>query len=376
MTTRTMVPHGSARTESSPTIKTTKMSSPKSTPKPSDFFNVLNRDVRNIIYGFMTFGKIRNVHARNWVGFVATCRQAKQESDEEGRRYLWEYVIQIQQHYKKYTGYNLRLPHKVKAMVDLVGLEELTLITDAPLYDNLDFGCEACSGSLVKLLFIAVDKLTIHYTNQNPSKDRDYIAGAVMIRIMYLTQGAQESYTWSHDPYACRSFAISWDRSDLAQEEEYGTKTLVWLEAELRSRGTRPEDIPYHKTDMINALLRYDRDNISSDAVSIIPTSVPKLKSPCTLTGNRFFSVDSDISSPDQANEFVESLPGAYSSFVYVANRTHSLGEICIEGGSPFNHKPDEQWDELDIFLRRMRLNLHEANGERVQVIWNGINDE
>jgi hypothetical protein len=66
------------------------MSATTSGAQSSDFFNVLNRDVRNLIYGYMTLPGIRNQDAKSWLGFAATCQQAKQEAEEEGMHHLWQ----------------------------------------------------------------------------------------------------------------------------------------------------------------------------------------------------------------------------------------------------------------------------------------------
>ena len=111
------------------------------------FFSQLNRDVRNLIYDYMTLGQIRNKDATQWIGFRGTCRQAKQEAEEEGVRHLWIYVQDICSKFTKTTGFDLRLPRQLKKMDDFVGLTELTLITNAPVHIlDLRQDCCPCTG--------------------------------------------------------------------------------------------------------------------------------------------------------------------------------------------------------------------------------------
>jgi hypothetical protein len=55
---------------------------------PSDFFNVLNRNVRTLIYSYMTLVPIRKHDAKHRIGSSATSREVKQETEEEGVRHL------------------------------------------------------------------------------------------------------------------------------------------------------------------------------------------------------------------------------------------------------------------------------------------------
>jgi hypothetical protein len=65
-----------------PSAPTSTMSATTSGAQSSDFFN--------LIYGYMTLPGIRNQDAKSWLGFAATCQQAKQEAEEEGMHHLWQ----------------------------------------------------------------------------------------------------------------------------------------------------------------------------------------------------------------------------------------------------------------------------------------------
>jgi hypothetical protein len=86
----------------------------------SDFFNVLNRDVRNLIYGYMTLAPIRNNQSKDWMGFAASCRKARQEIKEEGVRHLWQDVKDLQAEFEK-TGMSYDCRDRYRQLPTLLG---------------------------------------------------------------------------------------------------------------------------------------------------------------------------------------------------------------------------------------------------------------
>jgi len=61
------------------------------------FFRHFNRDIRNMIYGYMIFPPLWNAGTKDVLGFILSCRQAKQEAGEQGAREAWLYVQDIKE---------------------------------------------------------------------------------------------------------------------------------------------------------------------------------------------------------------------------------------------------------------------------------------
>jgi hypothetical protein len=135
--------------------------------RPNAFFEHLDRDIRNHIYGYLAFPPLHQLDdGENSSGFAATCRQAKEEADEEGIRQLWIFLQQIKSDYAKETGHELRLPSHLTSKADLAGLQDLT-VTLTGLLSRAKDGSLTLPPSFQKLLsfaFSSLRTLTIHYT--------------------------------------------------------------------------------------------------------------------------------------------------------------------------------------------------------------------
>jgi hypothetical protein len=135
--------------------------------RPNAFFEHFNRDIRNHIYGYLTFPPLHQLdNGGNSTGFTATCRQAKEEADEEGLRQLWIFLQQIKSDYAKESGHELHLPAALTSKASLVGLQDLIVTLTGPVEAAND-GSLLLPQSFHKLLsfaFSSLRTLTIHYT--------------------------------------------------------------------------------------------------------------------------------------------------------------------------------------------------------------------
>ena len=70
------------------------------------FFRHFNRDIRNIIYGYMTFPPVWSEETKDVFGFILSCQQAKQEAGEEGARAAWLYIQNVKDKFntQRYRG--------------------------------------------------------------------------------------------------------------------------------------------------------------------------------------------------------------------------------------------------------------------------------
>jgi hypothetical protein len=137
-----------------------------------------------------------------WLGFAATCQQAKQEAEEEGVRQQWQFVQDLQEIYQK-TGYSLQLPRQITTAADFHGLKELTLVTDTSLdwdlFENTHFG---------GLVHIAVENLRIHFTSSAlPAYPRRLVR-----KSLNAVEKLVDSDHRRHDScFTATNLSISWD---------------------------------------------------------------------------------------------------------------------------------------------------------------------
>ncbi|KAI4635949.1 hypothetical protein J4E83_000903 [Alternaria metachromatica] len=350
----------------------------------SYFFNLLNRDVRNLIYNYMTLGQIRTKDATQWVGFRGTCRQAKQEAEEEGVRHLWLYVQDICRRFTKSTGYRLRLPHQLKNMEDFAGLTELTLITNAPVH-LVDLRKDRYPRTGVEdLLSIEINNIVLHYTSQQVVKNLEDMTEAAVLMLMGLESGIDRSPSrLDTDEFFAGTITVSWDYRNCTREDEYESLPTYQLKRELRNRGVASAEIPERKPAVIDALLLHD----SRNPQTIAPTTPrPATNVPQVLLGKRFYTVEVDGSldtmefegdiPPFHADTNLFS-PGtsrfyADTSLFYATNRRSSVGMVRLDeihhrfGGGMWDSLWEVAWDDV----RKAR---EQWDYVPVQVCWTGI---
>lgn len=136
-------------------------------------FTHLPQDVRNRIYKYMTFPPLEDKHdvangycARN---LALTCRQAKQEWDEERHRRFWVHLKEIKDLYLADVGDELTYPQELSSKLDLPGVQSLkVIITGQNPIDN------GLPEAMLKLLALPLQELAIHFTGASrplPSYD-------------------------------------------------------------------------------------------------------------------------------------------------------------------------------------------------------------
>jgi hypothetical protein len=208
--------------------------------------------VRNLIYGYMTLPGIQNQDAKAWLGFAATCHQAKQEAEEEGVRQQWQFVQDLQMS-ARVIGHELRLPRNITTASDFIGLEELTLITDASLDEDWPYW-----SYLEGLRCIAVENLRIHFTSPELP---DHPKGLVHDALTAVEGLVRSSYSDHNFGFAATNVAISFDYRNCTLEDHYEAKKNNELKKELRHRGVKGKQVPKRKHLIIDALLLHDRNN-------------------------------------------------------------------------------------------------------------------
>jgi hypothetical protein len=295
------------------------MSAALPAPQASDFFNVLNGDVRNLIYGYMTLPGIQNKDAKEWLGYAATCKQAKQEVEAEGVRHLWKYVKDLKTEFEK-AGNTLQLPRTINTAADFVGLQELTLITDASPGRTF-FDDNSC---LRRLLSIAIPNLRLHFTSSNlPANPYQLVSSALLtLRGLALAQNGSVVTRTNYYPWATAHITITWDYRNCTLEDTYEAQKVDELRKELRKRGVKPKAMPKRKHRMIDTLLRQDRDNNAPPTTTQQPLQH-------TLRGLRFGIVD-----PSQRHlpRGSKKLTLSETNLFFATNRRFSVGMVKLEG--------------------------------------------
>jgi len=352
----------------------------------SYFFSLLNRDVRNLIYDHMTLGQIRNKDATQWIGFRGTCRQAKQEAEEEGVRHLWMYAQDICSKFTKTTGFDLRLPRQLKKMEDFIGLTELTLITNAPVH-ILDLRQDCCPRTgLEDLLCIEIESIALHYTGeQTPDSPKDLTEAAVLMLFCLVEKSWKNPHRMgiTQCSFHNSDITISWDYHSRTREDEYESVPTYQLKKELCNRGVTSKDMPHRKPAVMDFLLSQDANKLRAINAT---TSEPATGSPQVLAGKRFYVVDVDGSLDTMA--FESDIPPfhadtnlfdphtsrfyADTSLFYATNRRNSVGMVRLGeihhyfGGGMCESLIQDVWDET-------RKEDQDRGSVPVQVCWNGI---
>lgn len=103
--------------------------------RENSFFAHLNRDIRNMIYAYTSLSPIRTAEAKCWVGFAASCQQARREASEEGVRHMWELVNTVEVSSSTVPDFHpgIRLPRTIRNAKDFVALKQQILIADIGL---------------------------------------------------------------------------------------------------------------------------------------------------------------------------------------------------------------------------------------------------
>lgn len=332
----------------------------------SYFFSLLNRDVRNLIYNYITFGQIRTKDATQWVGFKGRCQQAKQEAEEESVRRLWLYGQNICRRFIKSTGYRLKLPRQPRKMEDFVRLTELTLITNAPVH-ILDLDKDYCPRTgLEDLVCIEIQNIALHCIDeQPPNSPKDLKEAAILMLFCLVGKSWENPQRASATPCSFHNsdITISWGYRNCTRENEYESLPTYQLKKELRNRGVTSDDMSYRKPAVIDVLLSQDANKLRVINATTLESATG---SPQVLVGKRFYVVEVDGSLGTMAfegdippfhantNLFDPSTSRFYAdtSLFYATNRRNSVGIVRLSeihhcfGGGMCESLIQDVWDE------------------------------
>jgi hypothetical protein len=174
----------------------------------------------------------------------------------------------------KETEYSLRSPRTVATAADLIGLKELTLITDAPLETTQMFNVRPMTLSnhlpieshLWSLVYVAVENLRIHFTSSTPPTYPKLLVEPTLHALQVLSEPHLQSYgsTPHTSLWAATNVTLTWDYRPWTLEDHYEVKKVHELKKELRNRGVKDKQILKRKHLVINALLRHDRTNATT----------------------------------------------------------------------------------------------------------------
>jgi hypothetical protein len=135
------------------------------TPEPSQtdvqnnslFFTRLSRDIRNIIYSYLTLPPLCNANTINTAGLILSCRQAQQEATTEGHFQAWLLIQRVLRAYASAFHSAINLPAYLQTAHDLARLRKLVLVSEADMdLESLKY--------LEPLAFLELDELRVHYT--------------------------------------------------------------------------------------------------------------------------------------------------------------------------------------------------------------------
>jgi hypothetical protein len=91
-------------------------------------FEHFDRDIRNLIYGYLSIAPLAGLRKEDANGLALACRQADHEVKEEGARQLWVWLQKTQREFIYETGHELLLPQFLTSKDALAGLADLIVI--------------------------------------------------------------------------------------------------------------------------------------------------------------------------------------------------------------------------------------------------------
>lgn len=175
-------------------------------PTGQDPFKRLPRDVRNMIYEYMTFPPRENkgdvADGRSARNLALTCQQAKAEYDEERQRRFWIHLKKIEHSHLTETGYRMTFPRELESKDDLSDVRSLKAIIHGPFPGTED----ELPQSYNDLQALSLDELVFHYTGapfEGPSQEE------VRMLAHRLTQGVTSD--------SQKHLTLSWNRAEQKQ---------------------------------------------------------------------------------------------------------------------------------------------------------------
>jgi hypothetical protein len=333
--------------------------------RANSFFTHLNRDVRTTIYEHMELGLIRTPEAREWLGFAASCRLARSETQDEGPRHLRRYLQEKRTAFATSVGSELRLTSEPQlSNATTTRLDKLTFVTSA----QLEKDPTSLGASLRSLLQVSLDTIHIHFTGpklpKNPLKTPGH-AVKTMDSLLGDTFQAYRSYV--------NNIVITWDYRLYTNEDEYIKHTVSWLMKRLEERKL---SCLLNEPSIICKLLDYDRRNPLSSVSTDLPLPPEKLL-PRTLRG-RSFLTDSKPPAPTRQSQTIRQLrpckqPPVWPTVQYAIKTYNSTGMIRIQGNPETNtifdagthlnpyaswHASDGTWINLFYAFNIIRLRV------------------
>lgn len=124
-------------------------SNPEVPMRKNSFFDHFSRDARNLIYDIMEFHI-----SGDFAGLMNSCRQAKQEVEEETARATWAYLQKVKTDFERHDGQAiLYFPLSIMSKESMLGVRELTVTVKGQIE----------MGNLLQLSRLKLDKLRIHF---------------------------------------------------------------------------------------------------------------------------------------------------------------------------------------------------------------------
>lgn len=206
-------------------------------PRQQDsFFKHLDRDIRNRVYGYLTFDPL--LHPKNRTGretvrvgicgyaLAATCRQAKQETDEEAEHQLRQFVAALSSSYRQDTGDKLGLSrHLINTKIPITKDLALVIRGNLPAYNT------TIPDYMWNLLCLQLRHLTVHFTGgasegqtMNTAALRTFLANAYM--------SAAGSFT--EPSMVMQRLTVSWDFRDSTEDVTIHGHRIEYDQGEIR----------------------------------------------------------------------------------------------------------------------------------------------
>lgn len=181
-------------------------------------FTSLPREIRSMIYDYMTFPPLEADSDVQWAGsaghLALTCRQAMSEWREECARRFWIYLKKIENKYRSLTGFELRFPGELASKDDMIDVQSLKAVIRRP------FPIDPWhSAYFVELIYLPLDELVLHYTG-TPDTAPDFDTG--IKGVLNLIEDDLSRYTAGDPRTRPRCITVSWDYRETKRDR-------IWL---------------------------------------------------------------------------------------------------------------------------------------------------
>lgn len=175
-------------------------------PSRRNPFTALPRDIRNHIYEYLTFLHLEfdaeieeGYNARS---LALTCRQARQELNEERLRRFWMYLRKVEELHLTETGCKLSFPAILKSKSDLQSIKSLkaNINCNLPLYED------DLPNALTFLSNLPLKELVLHYTG--PKRKSENFVSFWIVKTLFMSICSVAN----KDAVRPENITLSWNR--------------------------------------------------------------------------------------------------------------------------------------------------------------------